>query len=172
MHCEAYLASLLENYTKSGGMVGDYVSEKLVKELQVKQSLFLLLNLIKYMYRVMVVLLEYPSDVAQLAFTSSTSSLPIPQMPHEDHYLVHGRHPKLSGCTLPPWTAPGIVKDMNITFGAQLRKDLIQLLSADDRSFGRPRSLSQASQSLSVDSNEGPSEGLEFFTAPAMRNRY
>ena len=64
------------------------------------------------------------------------------------------------------------MKDMNIAFGAQLRKDLIELLGTGGaRSFGRPRSLSQISQSLSIDSNEGPVEGLEFFTAPAMGKR-
>ncbi|KJA18027.1 hypothetical protein HYPSUDRAFT_205754 [Hypholoma sublateritium FD-334 SS-4] len=154
LHCEAYLASLLENYTKSGTNIGGLVSQDLLDELKGYSRV---IGVSKRCCPACYYFLD-------LLIAKTTNA-------DKDKFLVRGRHPNITGCSLPPWTPPNIVKDMNLAFGAQLRLDLIELLSTDDENFVRPRSSSAASQSLSVDSNEGPAGSLKFFTAPAMTKR-
>lgn len=169
LHCEAYLASLLENYTKSGTNIGNYASKALLKEMEVNHPFFYLsvvrisLYCIQGYGRVIGVSKRCCPTCyyfLDLLITKTTNA-------QDDKFLVRGRHPNVTGCSLPPWTPPDIVKEMNLAFGGQLRMDLIALLQAEDY-FQRPRASSIASESLSVDSNEGPDEGLVFFTATAV----
>jgi hypothetical protein len=81
--------------------------------------------------------------------------------PGHDQFLVRGRHGKISACTLPPWTPSLIVDSMNFKFGTMLVQDLNFLKDQVNGIQGRAleRSISSGSGTLSVDSDEGRSDG-------------
>ncbi|KAF8630587.1 hypothetical protein AX17_005399 [Amanita inopinata Kibby_2008] len=67
-------------------------------------------------------------------------------------FVTRGTHSTISACSLPTWLPEEIVHDMNMTFGSQLRQQLIQFMS-DSKSM-RNRAQSATSTRLSLDSLE------------------
>jgi hypothetical protein len=70
-------------------------------------------------------------------------------------FIVRGYHNTVSACTLPTWLPGHIVDSMNDFFGAQLRKELIELMHRSDSELLRNRAHSTGSQRLSLDSSGG-----------------
>jgi hypothetical protein len=81
-------------------------------------------------------------------------------------FVVRGSHSTVSACTLPTWLPARIVDSMNEHFGAQLRDELIGVMSRNE--FSRDRAQSTGSGRLSSDSFEEQDE-LPYISMAAMQ---
>lgn len=69
-------------------------------------------------------------------------------------FTTRGSHNSVSACTLPTWLPGDIVDRMNMFFGGQLRRELIELIT--NPNLSRKRAQSTGSQRLSSDSADQP----------------
>ena len=68
-------------------------------------------------------------------------------------FVVSGSHNTVTACTLPTWLPGDIVDSMNEFFGAQLRRELVEVMTRSELMRGRAQST--GSQRLSLDSVDG-----------------
>ncbi|KJA14870.1 hypothetical protein HYPSUDRAFT_59125 [Hypholoma sublateritium FD-334 SS-4] len=149
IHCEACLASLLDNFTAKYQETDSDPSQygTLTAVLDITKGYDRIIGVSKCCCPVCSTFL----DVMQ----EDVKGLP---------FVVQGSHSIISACTLPPWTPAAVVNEMVSRFGALLRQDLVSLmqrLNADSGSgFGRNHSDSTGSDTYSNYSSESAPEGM------------